>query len=75
MSTIMNISMSRRQFLGLGAAAGATVFLIGVTLPIGCARVEETYEGEGLNAFIGIDADGQVVFQNPFIEMGQGTYT
>ncbi|MDD1612462.1 MAG: xanthine dehydrogenase family protein molybdopterin-binding subunit [Methylococcaceae bacterium] len=75
MSTIMNISMSRRQFLGLGAAAGASVFLIGVSLPTGCARVEKTQQGEDLNAFVGIDADGQVIFQNPFIEMGQGTYT
>ena len=75
MSTIVNIPMSRRQFLGLSAAASASIFLIGVALPTGCARVQETYEGEGLNAFIGIDADGTVIFQNPFIEMGQGTYT
>ncbi|MGR8940406.1 MAG: molybdopterin cofactor-binding domain-containing protein [Gammaproteobacteria bacterium] len=75
MSTIMNISLSRRQFLGLGAAAGASVFLLGVTLPTGCARVEQAAPDQDLNAFIGIDDKGQVIFQNPFIEMGQGTYT
>jgi isoquinoline 1-oxidoreductase beta subunit len=75
MSEIINVSMSRRQFLGLGAAAGASVFLLGVTLPAGCAQVENTPQADELNAFIGIDGKGQVVFQNPFIEMGQGTYT
>ncbi|MGR8953096.1 MAG: molybdopterin cofactor-binding domain-containing protein, partial [Gammaproteobacteria bacterium] len=75
MSTIMNISLSRRQFLGLGAAAGASVFLLGVALPTGCARVEQAGPDQDLNAFIGIDDKGQVIFQNPFIEMGQGTYT
>jgi isoquinoline 1-oxidoreductase beta subunit len=75
MSTIMNISMSRRQFLGLGAAAGASVFLLGVALPTGCAKSEHPQQAGELNAFIGIDEKGQIVFQNPFIEMGQGTYT
>lgn len=75
MSTIENLSLTRRQFLGLSAAAGASVLLLGVTLPTGCARVEESKASETFNAFIGIDADGRVIFQNPFIEMGQGTYT
>ncbi|MGR8941026.1 MAG: twin-arginine translocation signal domain-containing protein, partial [Gammaproteobacteria bacterium] len=59
MSTIMNISLSRRQFLGLGAAAGASVFLLGVALPTGCARVEQAGPDQDLNAFIGIDDKGQ----------------
>jgi len=75
MNEIMNISLSRRQFLGLSAAAGASVLLLGVTLPTGCAKIGQTEQDQDLNAFIGIDDKGQVVFQNPFIEMGQGTYT
>jgi len=75
MNEIMNISLSRRQFLGLSAAAGASVLLLGVTLPTGCAKIEQAQQDQDLNAFIGIDDKGQVVFQNPFIEMGQGTYT
>ncbi|CCE23885.1 xanthine dehydrogenase family protein molybdopterin-binding subunit [Methylotuvimicrobium alcaliphilum] len=72
MSTLSNLSMTRRQFLGT-AAAGAGVFVLGISLP-GCAKVDE--QGEGvINAFIGIDENGVVTFQNPFIEMGQGTYT
>jgi isoquinoline 1-oxidoreductase beta subunit len=77
MNDIINVSMSRRQFLGLGAA-GAGVFVLGMTLPAGgrLARAagSELQAGE-LNAFIGIKTDGGVIFQNPFIEMGQGTYT
>lgn len=75
MSTIENLSLTRRQFLGLSAAAGASVLLLGVTLPTACARLEESGKSQDINAFIGIGADGKVIFQNPFIEMGQGTYT
>lgn len=77
MKEIVNVSMSRRQFLGLGAA-GAGVFVLGMTLPMGNrfarAATGETESG-ALNAFIGINADGSAVFLNPFAEMGQGTYT
>ncbi|GAB4271843.1 MAG: xanthine dehydrogenase family protein molybdopterin-binding subunit [Methylomicrobium sp.] len=74
MSKILNISMTRRQFLGT-AAVGAGVFVLGISLP-GCKFDDPAKsDDEGLNAFIGIDEDGRVTFQNPFIEMGQGTYT
>lgn len=73
MSKILNLSMTRRQFLGV-SAAGASVFLLGMSLPFGRIASEEDQEAV-INAFIGIDENGLVVFQNPFIEMGQGTYT
>ena len=73
MSEILNLSMTRRKFLGVGAA-GASVFLLGLTLP-SCRSASEKSEEAVINAFIGIDENGLVIFQNPFIEMGQGTYT
>ena len=73
MSTLLNLSMTRRQFLGV-SAAGASVFILGMSLPLGSnASVEN--DDAVINAFIGIDEKGLVIFQNPFIEMGQGTYT
>jgi len=77
MNDIVNVSMSRRKFLGLGAA-GAGAFVLGMSLPmtnrLALGAGGETRNGE-LNAFIAITQDGKVIFQNPFIEMGQGTYT
>jgi len=77
MSKIVNVSMSRRQFLGLGAA-GAGVFVLGMSLPLGSkftrAAVNKSDDGS-LNACMAIREDGSVIFQNPFSEMGQGTYT
>lgn len=73
MSKLFNLSMSRRQFLGV-SAAGASVFLLGMALPFGRIPADEDDEAV-INAFIGIDEQGRVIFQNPFIEMGQGTYT
>ncbi|MGR9053530.1 MAG: molybdopterin cofactor-binding domain-containing protein [Gammaproteobacteria bacterium] len=73
MSKLVNLSLTRRQFLGAGLA-GASVFLLGMTLPFG-RLVSGDDEPEAINAFIGIDDNGRVLFQNPFIEMGQGTYT
>lgn len=76
MSNIINISMSRRKFLGLGAA-GTGVFVLGMSLPLGkfAYAVTDKDSDAVINAFIGIKGDGTVIFQNPFIEMGQGTYT
>ncbi|MGV0005289.1 MAG: molybdopterin cofactor-binding domain-containing protein, partial [Candidatus Porifericomitaceae bacterium WSBS_2022_MAG_OTU9] len=74
MSTITNISMTRRKFLGV-SAAGTGVFVLGMSLPLGKYAIAETGKDGVLNAFIGIKEDGSVIFQNPFIEMGQGTYT
>ena len=73
MSKILNLSMTRRQFLGV-SAAGASVFLLGMSLPFGRLGTDEGDEAV-INAFIGIDENGLIIFQNPFIEMGQGTYT
>ncbi len=73
MSRIANISMSRRKFLG-GSAATAGIFLLGMHMPLG--RFAQAADGDGvINAFIGIAEDGTVTIQNPYIEMGQGTYT
>ncbi|MFK8068061.1 MAG: molybdopterin cofactor-binding domain-containing protein [Gammaproteobacteria bacterium] len=73
MSKIINVSLSRRQFLG----ATSSAFVLGLALPYGkFANATEDCEQESvINAFIGIEEDGKVIFQNPFIEMGQGTYT
>jgi isoquinoline 1-oxidoreductase beta subunit len=73
MSSLLNLSMTRRKFLGV-SAAGASVFILGMSLPFGSNASVENDEAV-INAFIGIDEKGSVIFQNPFIEMGQGTYT
>ncbi len=73
MSKLLNISMTRRQFIGV-SAAGASVFILGLSLPLGRIEAGENDKAV-INAFIGIDENGLVIFQNPFIEMGQGTYT
>ena len=75
MSNIINVSMSRRKFLGVSAATTG-VFVLGMTLPMTSKFAHaKSDESNVINAFIGIKEDGTVVFQNPFIEMGQGTYT
>lgn len=73
MNKIVNISMSRRQFL-VTSAAGTGVFILGMSLPLGKFAAAQGRSGI-INAFISIDKDGGVTFQNPFVEMGQGTYT
>ncbi|WP_305909959.1 xanthine dehydrogenase family protein molybdopterin-binding subunit [Methylomarinum sp. Ch1-1] len=74
MSKILNLSMTRRKFLGVGVAS-SSVFLLGMSLPPFGRFFSDDQEDSDINAFIGIDEDGLVTFQNPFIEMGQGTYT
>jgi isoquinoline 1-oxidoreductase beta subunit len=73
---ISNFSLSRRQLLKASSLTGAS-FILGVTLPLGrLAHADSAHnKHEGINAFIAIHDDGSVTFQNPFIEMGQGTYT
>ncbi len=71
MSRITNISMSRRQFLG-SSAATAGVFVLGLHMP---GRFASAASDGAINAFVGIGEDGSVIVQNPYIEMGQGTYT
>lgn len=76
MNDIINVTMTRRKFLGI-TSAGACVFVLGMSLPMGKFAMAANNDdpGPALNAFIGIKQDGTVIFQNPFIEMGQGTYT
>jgi isoquinoline 1-oxidoreductase beta subunit len=79
MSSLRNLSLSRRRFLG--ATVGAGGLILGFTLP-GFSREQQAISSsalptgeEKLNAFIAIDSQGIVTMQMPFIEMGQGTYT
>ncbi len=74
----MTTTLSRRLFLQVSAtAAGGALFAFGVP-----ARAQNA-TGSGspidqtpqVTAFLRIDPDGSIVFLNPFIEMGQGTYT
>ena len=68
-------ALSRRKFLKAAAAAGGGLML---SLSLPTAKSEaEAGEADGFapNAFIRIDADGQVVLTMPYVEMGQGTYT
>src|SRR5438132_1715681 len=67
--------LSRRSFLQSGAAAGGGL-LLSLSLPLanGHAQVA-TGDNFAPNAFIRIEANGQVVLTMPYVEMGQGTYT
>lgn len=71
-------ALSRRVFLKVSAtAAGGALFSF--SLPArgqnatGSGQAAET--APQVTAFLRIDPDGGIVFLNPFIEMGQGTYT
>ncbi len=68
-------SLSRRKFLAAtGLSAGALV--IGATLPTGRgARAQTAENPSGIGAFLAIEPEGGITFFNPFVEMGQGTYT
>lgn len=76
MSDIINVSLSRRKFLGTSAAS-AGIFVLGMSLPLGkfADAANATDSNAVINAFISIQPDSSMIFQNPFIEMGQGTYT
>ncbi len=66
------VNLSRRAFLGSSAiAAGGLV--LGVSLPL-VARAGGAQPAQ-VTAFLRIAPDGRITFYNPFIEMGQGTYT
>jgi isoquinoline 1-oxidoreductase subunit beta len=67
--------LSRRRFLHTAAVAGGGLML-SLRLPLGRrdAAAADT-DGFAPNAFIRIEADGQVVLIMPYVEMGQGTYT
>ena len=67
--------LSRRRFLQVGAAAGGGLML---SLSLSFAEGEaEAADADGFapNAFIRVEADGQIVLTMPYVEMGQGTYT
>jgi len=66
-------SLSRRNFLISGAAAGGGL-LLSLSLPLGQSEAA-TSESFAPNAFIRIGSDGQIVLTMPYVEMGQGTYT
>src|SRR5262249_22227558 len=68
--TVMN--RSRRRFLQSGGA-----LVIALHLPSAAIGPATAREGESFapNAFIRIDADGQVTMIVAYVEMGQGTYT
>jgi len=65
--------LSRRSFLGTGAAIGGGLML-SLSLPFGRSEAASS-ESFAPNAFIRIGGDGQVVLTMPYVEMGQGTYT
>jgi|SoiMethySBSTD1v2_1073268.scaffolds.fasta_scaffold02678_12 isoquinoline 1-oxidoreductase subunit beta len=65
--------LSRRRFLQAGAAAGGGLML-SMSLPL-ATRETQAADGFAPNAFIRVEADGQIVLTMPYVEMGQGTYT
>jgi len=66
-------TLSRRNFLRAGAAAGGGL-LLSLSLPRvgGAASAPDSFMP---NAFIRIGGEGSVVLTMPYVEMGQGTYT
>ncbi len=66
------VNLSRRGFLGSSALAAGGL-LLGVGLP-SMARAA-TAQPAQVTAFLRIAPDGSITFFNPFVEMGQGTYT
>ena len=71
------MNLSRRQFFQGSATLGGGI-AIGLTLS-GCGEGQDYHwaDGQALqpNAFLQVRPDGQVVFQLPRAEMGQGVYT
>jgi isoquinoline 1-oxidoreductase beta subunit len=68
------VNLSRRGFLGSSALAAGGL-LLGFTLPVRTRADAATAEPAELTAFLRIAPDGGITFFDPFVEMGQGTYT
>ena len=64
-------ALSRRSFLRAGVSAGGGLVL-SLSLPVARAEAADAFEPD---AFIRIEADGQIILTMPYVEMGQGTYT
>ncbi|AUG53472.1 xanthine dehydrogenase family protein molybdopterin-binding subunit [Thalassospira marina] len=69
------VRISRRLFLFGGAAVGAGI-AIGMNIPLAMAQAETSKTGSfEPNAFLRIEADGDIIIVMPYVEMGQGIYT
>ena len=70
------VNLSRRQFLGATAFTAGSLVL-GIKLPLvnRALAADQKTAAATLNVFLSIAPDGRITFQNPFCEMGQGTYT
>jgi isoquinoline 1-oxidoreductase subunit beta len=66
-------ALSRRGFLQAGAVAGG--FMLSLHLPLAGDAAAGEAGGFAPNAFVRIGQDGSVVLTQPYVEMGQGTYT
>jgi isoquinoline 1-oxidoreductase subunit beta len=64
--------VSRRRFVGMGAAAA---FVVGLHVPLRKSSAAVLSGSFAPNAFIRIDRQGDVTLIMPQVEMGQGIYT
>ena len=72
------IAPTRRTFLKVTAtAAGGALFAFSLPTPVRALATgpADTAALPQVGAFLRIDPDNTITFLNPFIEMGQGTYT
>ena len=72
------VSVSRRNFLKITATAalgGGLMLGFGLRARAGISDELTTGAPFAPNAFLRIDRSGRVIFVNPYVEMGQGTYT
>jgi CO/xanthine dehydrogenase Mo-binding subunit len=78
MESDATISPSRRHFLKMTATAalgGGLMLGFGMRARAEISDELTTNAPFAPNAFLRIDRSGRVIFVNPYIEMGQGTYT